>query len=222
MLRKFSIFIFLLYPISSICQPYKIGKGKDISSTCAAGIDCSKFSIVINKGVLYYNSTSQIIALNAGSGRHLWTYSLPKSWIASNLLTLGSQLFFTDNAYDTCAPFYAISMKTHKIIWSKNYDSCLIWSDGKQLYFQAGSRDGNGIISVNPVLGDVLWRAKGERSRFVQTMIVSNNRIYTNDRVIDVKTGKTLYWWQKNSFSQKLQLQILWWSLQDTSATTMG
>jgi outer membrane protein assembly factor BamB len=190
--------VFLLYAILSVGQP-RGSRYTGSVSPCRAGIDCSKFPAVASDAVLYYGSTTNIIALNVETGKPLWTYSMQKGWVASNLVTLGSRVFFASNTAGPCAPVYAIGTGTQKIEWSKDYGSCPIWSDGRRLYLQGGNGDGDGIIAVDPATGKELWHAEGETSRFVQTLVVRNGRIYTDDRVLDAKTGKTLLWWPKDS-----------------------
>ena len=201
MRRKFiavAFGVFLLHPILSVGRPGR-GRYAGTVSTCRSGGDCSKFPAAASDAALYYGSTTSIIALNVETGKPLWTYSLKKGWIASNVVALGSSVFFASNTAGPCAPVYAIGTETQKIEWSKDYGSCPIWSDGRRLYVQGGNGGGDGIIAVDPATGKELWHAEGETPRFVQTLVVRNGRIYTDDRVLDAKTGKTLLWWPKDS-----------------------
>jgi len=169
-------------------------------SVCEAGNDCSSSPVAVSRGAVFYNHVPVgVVKLDAQTGKPLWTFSPPKGWVASNLLTLGSRVFFAGNTAGPCAPVYAMGTGTRQIEWSKDYGSCPIWSDGRRLYLQGGNGDGDGVIAVDPSTGKELWHAEGETPRFVQALVVSNGRLYTNDRVLDAQTGKTLFWWPKDS-----------------------
>lgn len=172
----------------------------DLLSACEAGVDCSSSPVAAaGSAVFYSRAPTAIVKLDIQTGKPLWTFAPPKGWIASNLVALGSRVFFAGNTAGPCAPFYAIDARTRRAEWWKGYGSCPIWSDGRRLYLQGGNGDGDGVMAVDPATGDEIWHAEGKAPRFVQTLVVRSGRIYTDDRGLDAKTGKTLFWWPKDS-----------------------
>jgi outer membrane protein assembly factor BamB len=195
MKRKFIIAmlaVLLSYPILAMNQASR-KLLPDSVSTCETGVDCSHSPVAASKGTLYYDAASVIVGLNSETGKPLWTFSIPKGWVASNLVTVGSLIFFAGNTAGPCGPIYAMNTETRQVVWSRDYSSCAIWSDGLRLYLQGGS--GDGIRAVDPATGRDLWRAEDDRPQFVQTLVVRNGRLYTNDRVLEAETGKTVEWW---------------------------
>ena len=112
-------------------------------STCEAGVDCSSSVVAASQSAVFYNHVPLgIVKLNVKTGKPLWTFSPPKGWIGSNLIILGSRIFFSGNAWSPCGPVYALEKDTGKVLWSQEYSSCRIWSDGQRLYLQGDSGDG--------------------------------------------------------------------------------
>lgn len=190
----------LLVGTSLAVGPPAASHNADSLSACGAGLDCSGSPVSVDRGGVFYNHVPDgIVKLDAKTGKLLWTFSPPNGWVASNLVTLGLRVFFAGNTDGPCAPVYAVDARTRQTEWVKDYGSCPIWSDGRRLYLQGGNGDGDGIMAVDPATGKQLWHAEGETPRFVQTLVIRNGRIYTDDRVLDANTGKTLLWWPKDS-----------------------
>jgi len=165
---------------------------------CEAGVVCSGSLVAAGRGALFYNRVpTGIVKLDAQTGQPLWTFSPPKGWVASNLVTTRSLLFFAGNTAGPCGPIYAVDTESGQTKWSKDYSSCRLWSDGQRLYIQGAT--GDGVRALDPMTGQQLWLAEDETPQFVLNLVVRNGRVYTNDRVLDAETGKTLFWWPKEA-----------------------
>jgi outer membrane protein assembly factor BamB len=171
---------------------------ENLGPACEAGVECSSFFVASSRSALFYNRVpTGIVKLEIKTGRPLWTFSPRKGWVASNLVTTRSVLFFAGNTAGPCGPIYAVDTGSGRLKWSKDYSSCRIWSDGERVYLQGAS--GDGVRALDPVTGQQLWFAEDETPQFAQALVVRNGRVYTNDRVLDAKTGKTLLWWPKDA-----------------------
>jgi len=143
-------------------------------------------------GLIYDIGGDRIVELNSVSGRPLWSYSPPEGRFSSNVVALGELLFFAGHGPGPCRPIYALKAETRKLVWSKGYGSCELWTDGQRLYLQGES--GDGIRALAPATGKELWRAEDETPEFVKALVIRGGRIYTKDRIVDAKTGKTILW----------------------------
>lgn len=161
-------------------------------------IDWSSSPVAASPSAVFYNNVpSGIVKLNAKTGQQLWAFSPTKGWIVSNVVTLRSRVYVTGNALSPCGPIYALNSDSGKVVWSRKYSSCRIWSDGQRLYLQGNS--GDGVRALDPVTGDLLWSADDETPHFIDTLVAMSGRVYTNDRVLNSKTGKTVLWWPHDS-----------------------
>jgi len=162
------------------------------------GIDWSSSPVAAIQSAVFYNRVpSGVVKLNAKTGQQLWSFSPKRGWIGSNVVILGPQVYFTRNALSPCGPVYALNSDSGRIAWSKEYSSCRIWSDGQHLYLQGSS--GDGVRALDPVTGNLEWSAEDETPQFIDTLVALNGRVYTNDRILNSETGKTVFWWPKDA-----------------------
>ena len=176
--------VFLLYPTLAVSR--------------SAGLECEicySYVAASRNAVFYTSSNDEFVKLDARTGRPLWTSTpLPKvGLVGYRIVVLDSHVYFGLTA--PCGPVEALWTDTGKVAWSKNYYSCFLGSDGKRLYLQA--QGGDGLYALDPTTGKVLWQSPGTTPNYISVISVDNGRVYTNDRVIDARTGQALFWWPK-------------------------
>lgn len=155
--------------------------------------DCSyAAAIPYSKNDIAYNTGAHVVRLDAMTGHLLREYSLPSSRVASNVVVVNNTIFASGDTSGPCGPIYALSGESSKILWSANYSSCLLWSDGQRLYIQG--QGGNGLKALSLATGKELWNADSTSPRFVDRLQIYGGRIYTRDRILNVSTGKTIAW----------------------------
>lgn len=189
--------VFLISVLSIAAQ-----RGKDTefhaNSMCKEGLDCSELPVARSAGGIVYNTGDAIVQLNPATGKPLWIYSPAKGRISSNIVTLDNLLFFTGNTAGPCGPIYALDGSTRKVVWSMSYSSCKLWTDGRLLYLQGDS--GDGVRALIPTNGKQEWSAEDETPTFVQALVTQSSRIYTDDRILNERTGQTILWLSKHSY----------------------
>lgn len=168
-------------------------------SPCAPGRGCLGSQIVANKKDLYYALGTGVVGLHLSSGKLFSIFYQQKGlnsvltrFIDSNLLMIGSLLFFVKSAPPAHGWIYAVDVKTGRLVWSKQYTGDQIWTDEHRLYL--GRTYSDGLEALNPETGHLLWRAMGNTSDWVSRLVVSHGRVYTNTeiRVLDALTGRTV------------------------------
>ncbi|MHB1544896.1 MAG: outer membrane protein assembly factor BamB family protein [Gammaproteobacteria bacterium] len=164
----------------------------------SAGHECEicDFPIAVSRNAVFYaSSTTEVVKLDARTGRLLWTFPLPSKagLVGDSVAVFDSRVFFGLTA--PCGSVDALWADSGKVAWSRNHYSCFLGSDGQRLYLQA--QGGDGLYALDPTTGKVLWQAPGVTAEYISVISVGNGRVYTNDRVLNARTGGALFWWPK-------------------------
>ena len=162
------------------------------SSVCQIGTSCSATPIAITKGDLVFATDFGVVRISAQTGKPVWLFDSKKYSPFETLVTLDSRVYFLSAG--PCAVLFSLDVKTGKIAWLKDFNTtCQLWTGGRDLYL--GLEESDGIIAVNPLTGKRLWETPGWSEDYVSCLVSRYGRLYTNDRVLDAKTGKLLFWW---------------------------
>lgn len=156
--------------------------------------DLSRASVLVRNDSVYFATLTGISALNSTNGKLFWTINAPGGGIDSGLTNVGLYLFFSGSNGDaSCTKIYAIEATSGRVEWSKKHRSCLIWGDDSALYLQV--QGGDDVLKVDADTGDNIWLSPGSSFRHISRLVIYDNRIYTDSRMLDDDDGQAIAQW---------------------------
>lgn len=140
----------------------------------------------------------ELIALDRKSGERHWRVNAPYAWWRTAPLVIDETVVVTDGSRDA---FHAIDARTGRSQWTTSVDGDLrgMAADGN-VYVATTDGDTSRLVRLDPVNGDVVWRAKGDELAGSGTPVVGSDEVYLHERdqLCAYRTGDGTRMWSRS------------------------